>query len=189
MRIEILLDIDGVAANFIEGCRPEAERLTGRSVHHDDVDQFMIEAALGLDAEQTKALYAQVMQEGWCRSLPAYEYAKECVAEISKRADVVPVTSHYLDSKTWVWERDEWIVEHLGIPKTNVIHTHRKFQVDGDVLIDDKPSHLRMWWDRRPAKRAVLFERRYNVRDDWCGLRASSWPALLALLKEQFEWA
>lgn len=188
MDIELLLDIDGVAANFIEGCRPVAEKITGRKVHHDDVDQFMIEAALGLDAEQTKELYSHVMSEGWCRSLPAYEGAREAIDEISKHAVIVPLTSHLIESKHWVFERDAWILEHLGIPPTNVIHTHRKFQVDGDGLIDDKPSHLRTWWNRRPSKFPVLFERRYNINDDWSGPRASGWPALVELLKCQFGW-
>ena len=184
---EVLLDIDGVAANFIEGCRTPAERLIGRTFHHDDVDQWAIEKALGMDATQAKELFRHVMEEGWCRALPAYEHARECVAKIREYAVVVPLTAHFHGSKTWAWERDEWILEHLGIPKIDIIHTHRKFQVDGDVLIDDKPSHLRTWLARRPDRRAVLFQRAYNVNDGWTGPGFNNWPELEAYLRDAFQ--
>jgi 5'(3')-deoxyribonucleotidase len=183
---EVLLDIDGVAANFIEGCRPAAERLIGRPVHHDEIDQWLIEKALGLDEAQTKELYRHVMEEGWCRSLPAYEHAKESVARIREFATVIPVTAHFFDSKTWAWERDEWILAHLEIPKTDIVHTHRKFQIDGDVLIDDKPEHLRRWHARHPHGRALLFQRNYNRNDGWTGPVVEDWPHLVGSLETYF---
>ncbi len=182
MRPEVLLDIDGVVANFIEGCRPLAEQLIGRSFHHDDIDQWFIEKALGMDEVQTKALYCQVMEEGWCRKLPVYEQARECVAKIREYATVIPLTAHFHDSKTWAWERDEWILEHFGIPKVDVIHTHRKFQVDGDVLIDDKTSHLQRWQARHPLGRSVLFRRKYNISEGWAGPSFGDWTSLEAYL-------
>jgi 5'(3')-deoxyribonucleotidase len=192
VKTEILLDIDGVAANFIEGCIPVAENILGRHVFHDDIDQFMIEQALGMDEVQTKELYKHVMTEGWCRALPAYEGAKEAVAEMQQYAEVIPVTAHFFDSKHWVYERDAWIIEHLGIKQTDIIHTHRKYQIDGDVLIDDKISHLRSWIGRRPTKRGILFQRKYNaneVLERTSNLtKIEGWPALVAYLSDVFQW-
>lgn len=192
MRPEVLLDIDGVAANFIKGCIPAAEAIIGRPVYHDDIDQFMIEKALGMSEDQTAELYKHVMTEGWCRSLPAYEGAKEAVAFMQQHADVIPVTAHFFSSKHWVYERDAWIIEHLGIAQTDIIHTHRKFQIDGDVLIDDKISHLRSWIGRRPTKRGVLFQRRYNAHEV---LERTSnitmidgWTALVDYLSDVYGW-
>ncbi len=194
---EILLDIDGVAANFIAGCLPYVFAITGREHQHDDVDQFMIEQALGLDNEQTKKLYHHVMQEGWCRSLPAYEHAKESVARLREFAEVIPVTSHFFDSKHWVSERDEWILEHLGILKTDIIHTHRKYQIDGDILVDDKTSHLVKWAERHPRGCAVRFRRRYNQNEPWpkqgaeypntdWGITVDDWPHLVRFCEAHF---
>lgn len=185
---EVLLDIDGVAGNFIKGCLPIASRIVGRPVHHDDIDQFMIERSLGMDAEQTAELYKHVMEEGWCRSLPAYEGAKEAVAELRTFVTVVPVTAHFFSSKHWVYERDEWIVEHLGIPKTDIIHTHRKFQIDGDALVDDKVSHLSAWKRRHPQGHAVLFKRRYNEREGWVGGETiDGWSNLVDYFERLFK--
>jgi 5'(3')-deoxyribonucleotidase len=192
MKPEILLDIDGVAANFIQGCIPIAEALVGRRVFHDDIDQFMIEHALGLGETQTVALYKAVMTEGWCRSLPAYEGAKEAVTFMREHATVIPVTAHFFDSKHWVYERDAWIIEHLGIPQTDIVHTHRKFQIDGDILIDDKISHLRSWIGRRPSKRGVLFQRRYNqaeVLERTSNITMiNGWGNLVAYLSDVYGW-
>lgn len=187
---EVLLDIDGVAANFIEGCRPAAERIVGRTFHHDDIDQWLIEKALGMDDVQTQELYQHIIEEGWCRALPAYEHAAESISKIREYATIVPLTAHFHDSKTWAWERDEWIFAHLGISKTDVIHTHRKFQVDGDVLIDDKPSHLRTWRARRPSRCAILFQRTYNKGDGWDGPGFGNWIDLEVYLRDMLRnWA
>ena len=192
MRPEVLLDIDGVAANFIAGCIPAAEAIIGRPVLHDDIDQFMIEKALGMDEEQTAALYECVMSEGWCRALPVYEGAKEAVAFMQQHADVIPVTAHFFSSKHWVYERDAWLIEHLGIAQTDIVHTHRKFQIDGDVLIDDKISHIRSWIGRRPTKRAVLFQRRYNqsetIERTSNITMINGWTALVDYLSDVFGW-
>lgn len=184
MRPVILLDIDGVVANFIAGCLPHIKDITGREHHHDEVDQFMIEQALGLDDEQTKQLYERVGLEGWCRSLPPYEGAREGVAALRTFADVVPVTAPFWTSKHWVRERYEWILEHLEIPEIDVIQAHAKFRIDGDVFIDDRTSHLVKWEKRHPRGCPVLFTRRYNQNDGWHGSAFSEWPALVGYLKD-----
>jgi 5'(3')-deoxyribonucleotidase len=173
MRPVILLDIDGVVANFIAGCLPYVFAITGREHQHDDIDQFMIEKALGLDEEQTKRLYEHVCREGWCRSLPVYEGAKEAIAALGEFADIVPVTAPFWTSKHWVLERYEWILEHLGIPQARVMQGHEKFRVHGDMLVDDRTSHLVAWaqyWHARMGRGAgvaVRFRRRYNENESW----------------------
>jgi 5'(3')-deoxyribonucleotidase len=192
MRPEILLDIDGVVASFVAKCLPHIETITGRTHTHDDVTEWYIEKALGLDDDQTAQLYKYVSTEGWCQDLPLIEEAKQSIATLRKYADVIPVTSHFFDSKTWAYDRDEWIVEHLGIPKTDIVHTHRKYQVDGDVLIDDKPSHLYAWCGRRPGKMGILFQQSYNTNEviprGVNVMPIKGWPALVAALADKFGW-
>lgn len=186
MRPVILLDLDGVAVNFIAGALPLIHEITGRLHHHDDVDQFMIEKALGLDAEQTAALYKRVADEGWCRGLPAYDGAKEGVEALQAFADVIPVTLPF-DSPFWVREREAWVLEHLGIPREKVHHTHEKWRVVGDALVDDKVSHLVSWKEKHPHGRAVLFKRRYNQDGSWKGPTVEDWPHLVGSLEAYFS--
>lgn len=183
IRPVVLLDIDGVVANFVEGCLPIIRMITGRTYQHDDVTQWQIEKALGLDTEETAELYRNICQEGWCAHLRPYEGAKEGVAALRAFADVVPVTSHFFTSKHWVSERDEWIVEHLGIPKTDIVHTHAKYRVLGDVLVDDKTSHLDKWSAHHAMGHGVLFLRNYNKNDGWLGSSAADWPSLVSTIE------
>lgn len=182
----VLLDIDGVAANFIAGCLPVIKNLTGRDHHHDEVDNFFIEKALGLDDAQTGSLYEHVASPGWCRALPPYEGAREAVEAIRKFATIHAVTAQFFSGKQWTYDREEWIVEHLGIPKTDVIHTHAKWKIDGDVLVDDKVSHLVAWQKKHPLGRAVLFKRRYNQDGSWKGPVVEDWPHLVGSLETHF---
>jgi 5'(3')-deoxyribonucleotidase len=193
MKPTILIDIDGVPANFIAGCLPVVKEITGRDHVHDDVDQFMIEAALGLDEAQTKALYERVCSEGWVRDLPLYEGAREGVDALREFADVVPVTAPLWSSKYWVYERYEWILNQLGIHQRDVIHAHAKWRIHGDMLVDDKMAHLTAW-ATAPHNRdgvPVLFRRKYNENEVWQpgverGYRVGDWPTLVHVARTYF---
>ena len=194
MKPVILLDIDGCPANFVAGCLPVIKDITGRDHVHDDVDQWQIETALGLDEEQTKLLYERVCSEGWVRDLPLYEGAKEGVAALREFADVVPVTAPFWSSKHWVYERYEWILNQLGILQRDVIHAHAKWRVAGDMLIDDKMSHLTQWATAKHNADGipVLFRRKYNENEIWDpavlrGYRVPDWPTLVHVARMHFE--
>lgn len=181
----VLLDVDGVSASFIAGALSVIKEITGRDHAHDDVHLPFIEKALGLSDGEARAMYAAVERQGWCRSLPVYEGAREGVAELSTFADVHPVTSHFLTSPYWAYERDEWIVENLGLPKESIVHTHSKHIIDGDIFVDDMTKHVIRWSARHPRGTAVLFRRRYNAGDEWQGVRVDDWPHLVRFARSR----
>ena len=174
----ILLDIDGVAASFIDGALPFARKLTGLEHKHDDIDQMMMEKALGLTDEQTEALYKHISSEGWCRSIPVYPGAKDGISRLREIADVHPVTFQF-PSFYWVREREAWLHEHFGIDPNDVIHTNSKHRIAGDIFVEDKTSNLVKWKKFHPQGHGVLFRRRYNQNDPWDGGVVSDWPGLV----------
>lgn len=188
MKPVVLLDIDGVAANFIAGCLPIVKEITGREHAHDDVNQWLVEKALGLDEHETKELYDRIVQPGWVRALPAYEGVKEGIARIREFAEVHPVTAHFWSCSHWVYEREAWILEHLGIPAADVIHTHAKHRVTGDVLVEDKPTTIVKWLEHHPKGIGVLMRRPYNegadLPDD--STRVKDFPHLVRWLEAYF---
>lgn len=183
----ILLDVDGVFANFIAGCLPHVHWITGRRHDHDDVDQFMIEKALDLDTDETRFLYEQVATEGWCRRLPAYQGAKEAIIALREFSEVWAVTQPY-PSRTWAHERDTWLVEGFGFDINDVLHVRSKAKhaIDGDVLIEDKPSTLIEWQEWHPDGYGILFERAYNKSCEWTGARVRDWNELLSVVQAAF---
>ena len=196
MKRVVLLDIDGVAANFIEGCLPIIKEITGRDHAHDDVNQWLVEKALGLTDDETKTLYDRIVQPGWVRALPVYEGAKEGVARLREFAEVHPVTAHFYTCPHWVHEREAWILEHFGIPATDIVHTHAKHLVAGDVLVEDKTATLVKWMQRQHHGNAVRMRRKYNEGEDWkrpgaefggdWGVTVNDWPHLVRFLELRF---
>lgn len=175
------LDIDGCAANFIAHSLVDINEITGREHQHDDVDHFMIEQALKLTPYETERFYACVKNEGWCRSIPPYADAPEIIQELREYVAVHPVTAPF-ESKHWVHERLAWILEHLQIPKHDVVQTDAKYLVLCDYFVDDRTSTLikhRDYWRRRGHEPVhILFSRKYNENDEWDGVRVASWPEL-----------
>lgn len=162
----VLLDVDGILADFITPALALVKRLTGATYEHDDISTWEIFDSMP-EAESVKdMIYKQFMtQRGYCRSIPVYPCAKEGVRELQKVADVVVVTSPFWGSPTWMHERQEWLQEHFGIDKDDVIHARRKHRIMGDVFVDDKASHVVDWAIAHPDKRAILWPMLYNESD------------------------
>lgn len=167
----ILLDVDGVIANFIDGALPIAERLTRQKHHHDDIDQWHMEKALGLTEDQTHAFYAEIASEGHCIKLPVYEGAIDGVKALREIADVHPVTAPFA-STYWVGERETWLLNHFGFHHHDVVHTNAKHLIRGDILIEDKPETIVKWCQHHPTGRGILIARNYNKY----GLPATAHP-------------
>lgn len=83
------------------------------------------------------------------------------------------MTAPLLHCPTWESERREWLRCHFGFKARDVIFTARKDLVHGDVLIDDKPEHVKEW-SLRWGKCAVLWAQPYNSARD-CQDEAYTW--------------
>lgn len=150
----LLLDVDGVIADFLlatetymlfkHGLKPAAP-----CVAWDILEMPWIDAATGRQQSATgvKACIFGIWDSaGFCSSIPAYEGAVDQVKQLAEAFDVYFVTSPMVTSKTWVYERSQWLVRHFG-PELGkrVVHTHYKELVAGSALIDDKPQHVVDW--------------------------------------------
>lgn len=176
----VLLDIDGVAASFIDGALHELRHLPTRRHHtftHDDVVGYRIEDHLKLTADEVRVWRARFERPGFCAKLPVYAGAAEGVAALQAVANVMPVTAPYA-SATWAAEREHWIETHLGIDRAWVTQTEQKWLCAGDVLIDDKPDNLHAWKVRHPAGLAILWDQSHNRHEAWGaedGVRTNDW--------------
>lgn len=182
---DLLLDLDGVARNFIAGVLPLVKDITGRDHHHDDVDKWRVEHALKLSPAETKEMYSRINQEGWCRSLIPYEGAKEGIARLSEVVTIYPVTFQF-PSLWWVRECEEWLVTHFGIDPNDVVHTNAKHIAFGDYFVEDKTETLVKWrahWRKRGLEgKPIKFVRQYNKDDTWDGLVVRNWRELVNMV-------
>lgn len=162
----ILFDADGVLLDFMTPALRVAEevifRVTGAmtTIKPEDLDSWDLFDTIGRKYEST--CYVEYKKKGFCESIQPYPGAVEGLREARTMADIVIVTSA-LDSETWDFERKASLHRHFGIPKNDVIFSHRKSLVVGRMLIDDRPSHARSWAKEHYARGiGVLWDQPYN---------------------------
>lgn len=178
----VLLDCDGILANFIEPCLDVLHTLTDERYVHDDVKEWAIEKSLGVPKETWDQVYTKMQVAGFCSSIPLYPGTKDAIAELMSIADLYIVTSP-LGGPHWAHEREKWLFEHFGIPAKKVASISSKYIVAGDVFMDDKTSHLVEWTNHNPDGVAVRWNRLYNAGDEWAGLQTDKWDVFLGIVK------
>jgi len=185
----MLLDCDGVLADFSSATLKILNRKTGKNFQHDDVTSWdMFESgALAEHLHLRDAVYEELKQRGGCASIPVYDGAKAAVAELQEYTEVVMLTSPFKGGETWVHEREEWLEGHFGLSHKKMIHTGLKELVFGDIFVDDKPEHIINWSKRHPAGHAIIWHQRYNEEHEELRgnhiYRADGWADLTELVR------
>lgn len=181
----VLFDIDGVVANFVEPVLSLINKVGGYSYREEDIDQWDIRAALSLDNYEWAEVVQLIQTEGFASSLSLYEGAKANVRLINETHDVDFLTSDWRGSKTWVYDRNHWLVKQFGSLGKNVTHTSRKHKFAGDVFVEDKIDNAVKWGNAHPNGQAVLWTRPWNdaFNAEAHGVvRVASWEQLRAVI-------
>lgn len=177
--MSVLLDVDGVLADFIGGIIPIIKAVTGRDVTHDEIDQFDFSAALQLSPEHAGKVKRAIGSSGRMASfLSVFDGAKEGVRRLRDIADLYIVTSPWNSNETWCHDRERWLHRHFDIPHSRVIHTSAKHLIRGDVFVDDKTSALEAWRIRNPQGVAVQWRTPHNRNEAWDGPSTSNWQRI-----------
>lgn len=184
-RRTVLLDCDGVLADFIGEVIETIVAHGGPRHTHADITEFNFTAALKLDADLARLVKRTISTEpGWWYGLTPFPEAIEGVAKLREVAEVYIVTSPWNSHPNWLHERESWLKKHFDIPHSHVIATSAKHLVCGDVFVDDKTEAVRAWAERwyMPAI-PVQWETPHNRNDGWAGLSTRSWSKLLELAR------
>ena len=183
-RPRVLLDVDGVLADFIGGALQIVNDLFGTAHVREDVTQFDIAASLGLTAEQGAVMKRAIgAMPRFAGALRVLDGAVEAVRQLHQIAEIYIVTSPWNSNPTWCHDREAWLDRHFGILHARVIHTSAKHLVAGDILVDDKTSTLEQWRAAHPIGIAVQWATPHNRCDAWDGASTSSWDELIAIVR------
>lgn len=182
MRPRVLLDVDGVLAQFTRAFLGAVRAELGHDYDVDAVTTYSLIDCLGLSKAEFDRCAAHVNEPGFARTLDVYPGAVEGVAALHRVADVYIVTSPWNSNPTWTYDREAWLAEHFGIPHSRVVHTSAKHLVRGDVLVDDKTSTLVEWQAEHPTGIAVQWVTPHNARDQWDGAATRDWPTLCQMI-------
>lgn len=176
----ILLDCDGVLADFIGPVLALVADATDRIHTREDVDRFDFAAALNLTPAEKRAVTAPISdRDGWWSRLPVFPGARAGVDRLREIADVYIVTSPWNSCRTWHHEREGWLRHHFDLPASRLVVTSAKHVCAGDVLVDDRTETLVQWRAANPAGRAVQWTTPHNRNDGWDGFATSSWSELV----------
>ena len=182
-RPRVLLDCDGVLADFIGGVLRVGHQISGVRRSKSSITEWdFIRNVVRTDREYVE-LHHRIIGSGFCASLRPISGAVDAVRLLQQFADVYVVTAPHLDSSTWVNERLQWLALHFGVPPSNVILASTKSLIDGDVFVDDHEGHVTAWQAERPAKKAILFAAPFNKDSELP--RARSWAQLVQTIHKE----
>ncbi|MCF6139000.1 5' nucleotidase, NT5C type [Pseudalkalibacillus berkeleyi] len=114
-------------------------------------------------------IYDYLDEPGLFINLKPLPHAIEVLGRLSEKHDILIVTS----SRTYAYtEKEKWVEKHLPfIGSRNLIFTHRKEMVIGDVLFDDAPHNLNAFKETGRMSIAMDYPYNRNVKVD----RVSNW--------------
>ncbi len=184
--MRILLDCDGVLADFVGGLLELINRECGTSYRRDDITEFDIGKSLGWsDAMRAKVDDLVRGEPGMILGLAQEPGARVGFGILEQLAgDIYVVTSPWPGHQTWAYERTQWLWRHFAIPSNHVVHTAAKHLVMGDVLVDDKTSTLESWRREFPSGLAVQWQTPHNMRDAWYGASTRDWDELVEMCRK-----
>jgi 5'(3')-deoxyribonucleotidase len=157
-RLRKLYDVDGVLADFIGGLCKGSGGLY-RHITPEKVTSYDFEDCLPFAVVEDWR--HQMLMDGFALSLPVYPQAREQVQTyLDSGYDVVYVTKPYRPSRTWAYDRLEWLDKYM--PKAPVVMTGHKHLIKGDILVEDHPGNLAEWLDHHPTGMGVLVDRPWN---------------------------
>lgn len=168
------VDVDGVLADLLTPILEGINTTFSKSLTPEDMDSWCIKKHLEGDEHK---FWDQLGNSNLHDRLLPYPGAKEGLALLQTVAEVYIVTSHLSAGRTWVYDRDQWLLKHFGIPKKRVIHTEAKYRVLADALVDDRPDNVIAWQAVHPTGRGVVWAHPWNA-DTKCKYRTNSWVEL-----------
>ena len=173
-----LSDVDEVLGDFQTPVLAVMSKILGKTMRPQDFTAWDIFAGQPIEVIQEVRRYVEA--PGFCYSIQPREGAKDFILELREQCEVYAVTSPW-HSQHWMWERTQWLMDHFGFKKQEIVHTSAKFLCTGDFLLDDNPDHCEKWAKRHTNGEALLFHIP-NTRDIQTerSTRVYTWPEILS---------
>lgn len=195
----ILVDVDGVLADFVGAFLDITNRIAGSSLTPEAVTSWNLDDIPEV-AAHSEAIWKETGRPGFARNLKLFPGAVEAVEMLKSHGEVylltAPLWAHkehediLFHGQTFCYDRVKWAHENFGIPSKNVMFAYPKELVDGEMLIDDKVENIQGWLEnhgRRPGRRAILWAQPYNTHGKGCHprvTRTDSWADVNAVLSK-----
>jgi 5'-nucleotidase len=176
--MKILVDLDGVAADFYGSVLSIYNREFGDSLTREDIVSWELSSDI-FTKTTTKHLNGYFDRRNFWTDLKPMDGAVESLKYLhSQGHDLMVVTAVPLNSRECCYEKLVWVEEHLPfIGHANFCAVMRKSAVRGDILFDDGPHNIEAF----PALTCVM-DTAYNrgVKSDF---RVKSWESFIKVVE------
>ena len=152
----ILLDIDGVIANF------DAALLDVlKYIHNIDIDLMKLKSWDIFDIPEVRVLENDIFRciemSRAIYNMDLYDGAIEFVDTLRIMGRVIACTASIYPT-TFPSERAAWLIGKVGFNVNDIIFAKDKSMVKGDVFIDDNLSNIINWGAENPSSLALHFQ-------------------------------
>jgi 5'-nucleotidase len=156
----LLIDMDSVICDLMTEWHRRYNEDYDDTLSVEDLECWQSEKYV--KEECGKKIYEYLDQSGLFINLEPLPNAIEVLERLSKQHEILIVTS----SRTYAYtEKEKWVEKHLPfIGARNLIFTHRKEMVVGDVLFDDAPHNLIAFSET--GRKAIAMDYPYNRNVD-----------------------
>lgn len=149
----VLVDLDGICADIWTPWLAEHNRRFGTRLKVSDITrQGQLE-----DSEPFT-----IGADGFFANLKPLPGAKEGIYALRAAGHRVVIVSAPAKNRACCGEKIQWAQRELGIDRKEIILTHAKELVRGDVLIDDSAKNLIKWKEANPSGWAAAIAYPYN---------------------------
>ena len=168
----LCFDLDGVCCDLASKWLAVYNRDWHDTLSLDDITEW--EWDRFVKPECGFRVYHYLSRPGFFADLAPLPGAVESLRRLQQRCELVVVTA---SPRPAMADKAAWVRHHLPfVPKHNLVITHRKDLVRGDIMIDDAPRNLRHFAGER-----ILFDYPYNRDFQECH-RVRGWPEAEALV-------
>jgi 5'(3')-deoxyribonucleotidase len=161
LMLTVLLDIDGVIADFVGRALVVIHQLSGNDrCKRSDVTDHDMANVFGVDE---KLFNAACSTPGFCASIKPYPGALAILDHLRQAVRVVAVTAPFPKAPHWQHERREFLLD-IGFKHADIISCADKSMIRGSVLIDDNERNCNSWAgvNYPTTTRTILINRPWN---------------------------
>lgn len=182
--------MDGIIVDMLGCWLRQYNMLTGENTKEEEIINWDVTGQV----KHPEILEGILGQPGFFFNMPQINEARKYITKLIEEGhNVIILTQPPRRSDHAVKDKRDWIQANIpGFDSTNIIFAHKKYLIGGDILFDDRASHLdawkKYWKERRGTEHTTAmiqypYNRNYNA--DWVFKKKErAWEEFYNLIKK-----
>jgi 5'(3')-deoxyribonucleotidase len=181
----LLIDLDCITVNMLPPWIKKYNELTGETIKLEDVKEYDI----SLVCTNEEVLYSILSEPDFFYNMEEMPNATKYLKKlIDDGYNVIIVTQPPRIAEFAVRDKRRWILKHIpDFDLTNMIFCHKKEMIKGDLIFDDKPSHLKNWKETNPNGVTATLDWQFTkVKTHFTGSLENGWAEFYEFVHQVF---